>query len=44
MQASLFAGSEDPVLEGLREFDADDRTPEEVVEQVRKWQWELRGK
>jgi DNA mismatch repair protein MutS len=44
VQASLFAGTDDPVLLSLREFDLDGLRPEEVVEQVRKWQRELRGK
>jgi DNA mismatch repair protein MutS len=42
IQASLFARTDDPVLEALREFDIDGRSPEEVVEQVRRWRGELR--
>ena len=41
VQASLFAGTEDPVLQALRGFEIDGLTPEEVVEQVRRWQREL---
>jgi DNA mismatch repair protein MutS len=40
-QFSLFAGTEDPVLAALREFAVEGRSPEEVVEQVRRWQKEL---
>jgi DNA mismatch repair protein MutS len=43
VQASLFAGTEDPVLVALREFDPDRKTPEEVTDQVRHWVRELRG-
>jgi DNA mismatch repair protein MutS len=43
MQASLFAHTEDPVLEALRHFDVEGASPEEVLEQVRSWQRELRG-
>ena len=41
VQASLFAGSEDPVLVALREIDVEALTPEELAEQVRRWQREL---
>jgi DNA mismatch repair protein MutS len=44
VQASLFAGTDDPVLVALREIDVEGMKPEEVVEQVRRWQHELRGK
>jgi DNA mismatch repair protein MutS len=44
IQASLFAGTDDPVLEALREYDPDALTPEEVVEQLRRWRRELRKK
>jgi DNA mismatch repair protein MutS len=42
IQASLFAGTDDPVLEALREYDPDAWTPEEVAAQVRRWQRELK--
>ena len=42
-QPSLFARCDDPVLEELRTFDAEGRTPEEVAAQVRRWQRELCG-
>jgi len=41
IQASLFAGTDDPVLTALREFDPDAVSAEEVVEQVRRWKREL---
>ena len=41
VQASLFAGSEDPVLTALREVDVGALTPEALAEQVRRWQREL---
>ena len=41
VQASLFAGSEDPVLVALRETDVGAMTAEELAEQVRRWQREL---
>ncbi len=41
VQASLFAGSEDPVLVALREIDVGAMTAEELAEQVRRWQREL---
>ena len=41
-QPSLFASSDDPVLQALREFDADHATPEQVLEQVKRWRRELR--
>jgi DNA mismatch repair protein MutS len=43
IQASLFAGTDDPVLVAVRECDLEGMTPEEVVELVRAWQRELRG-
>jgi DNA mismatch repair protein MutS len=43
VQASLFAGTEDPVLMALRELDVGRLTPGEVAAQVEKWQKELRG-
>jgi DNA mismatch repair protein MutS len=43
VQASLFAGTEDPVLVALRQFEPDGKSPEEVTEQVRQWTRELRG-
>ncbi len=41
VQASLFAGSEDPVLQALREFDLSRHSAAEIAEQVRRWQREL---
>lgn len=38
VQASLFAGSEDPVLVALREADLEGMTPVALAEQVRRWQ------
>ena len=38
VQASLFAGTEDPVLMALREADVATMTAEELAEQVRRWQ------
>ncbi len=43
IQASLFANSEDPVLQSLREFDLSLHSPEEIAGQVRRWQRELKG-
>jgi DNA mismatch repair protein MutS len=43
VQTSLFAGTDDPVLQALRDFDVDAATAEELAEQVRRWQRELRG-
>jgi DNA mismatch repair protein MutS len=42
VQRSLFANTEDPVLQAVREFDLDGATPEQVLAQVRRWQRELR--
>jgi DNA mismatch repair protein MutS len=42
IQASLFANSEDPLLQALREFNLEAATPEEVVAQVRRWKRDLR--
>ncbi len=41
LQASLFAGTDDPVLVALRELDLRRMTPEQVLEQVRLWKREL---
>jgi DNA mismatch repair protein MutS len=41
IQASLFANSDDPVLEALRSLDMTALTPEEVVAHVRRWQADL---
>jgi DNA mismatch repair protein MutS len=43
VQRSLFANTDDPVLQALRELDAAKMSPEDVVAQVRRWQRELRG-
>ncbi len=43
VQASLFAGTEDPVLVALREADVGGMPAEEVAELVKRWQRELRG-
>ncbi len=42
-QASLFAGTDDPVMQELRAFEVEGAAPEGVVEQVQRWQRELRG-
>jgi hypothetical protein len=41
VQRSLFANSEDPVLEALRGYEVGCASPEEVAEQVKRWQREL---
>jgi DNA mismatch repair protein MutS len=41
-QPSLFASSDDPVLEALRDFDADRATPEEALAHLKRWRRELR--
>jgi DNA mismatch repair protein MutS len=41
-QPSLFGGSDDPVLQALREFDADRATGEEALAQVKRWRRDLR--
>jgi DNA mismatch repair protein MutS len=41
VQASLFAGTDDPVLLALREMDVEGMPAEALVEQVRRWQREL---
>jgi DNA mismatch repair protein MutS len=41
-QPSLFAGSDDPVLQALREFDADAATPDEALAHVKRWRRDLR--
>jgi len=40
-QPSLFAGSEDPVLQALREFDPDCATPDEALAKLKRWRREL---
>jgi DNA mismatch repair protein MutS len=42
VQPSLFANSEDPILQELRALDVTNATPEEIAAQVRRWQHELR--
>jgi DNA mismatch repair protein MutS len=42
VQRSLFANSEDPVLQALREFDPNKATPEEIVAALRRWKRDLR--
>jgi len=41
VQSSLFAGTDDPVLVALRQLDLRKLSPEQVAEQVRRWQREL---
>jgi DNA mismatch repair protein MutS len=41
VQMSLFANSEDPVLQALRELDLKKTTPEQLVEHVRRWKHDL---
>jgi DNA mismatch repair protein MutS len=41
VQRSLFANSEDPVLQALRDFDVGRASLEEVVAQVKRWQRDL---
>jgi DNA mismatch repair protein MutS len=41
-QPSLFAGSDDPVLQALRDFDADRATADEALAQIKRWRRELR--
>jgi DNA mismatch repair protein MutS len=41
-QPSLFAGSDDPVLLALREFDPEQATAEEALAQIKRWRRELR--
>ncbi|MBY0230717.1 MAG: DNA mismatch repair protein MutS, partial [Gemmataceae bacterium] len=43
VQASLFAGTDDPVLAALREADTERLSGEEALELLRKWQRELGG-
>jgi hypothetical protein len=43
VQASLFANSEDPILQELWALDVTNATPEEITAQVRRWQRELRS-
>jgi DNA mismatch repair protein MutS len=40
-QPSLFAGSDDPVLQALRAFDADTAAPEEALAQIKRWRRDL---
>jgi hypothetical protein len=42
IQGSLFANTDDPILLALREADLDRITPEQALEQLRRWQRELR--
>jgi DNA mismatch repair protein MutS len=42
VQRSLFANTEDPVLQALRELDLNQMTPEEIVAAVRRWKRDLR--
>lgn len=41
IQTSLFAGTNDPILDALRELDLTSLTADEVLDQVRKWQADL---
>jgi DNA mismatch repair protein MutS len=41
VQPSLFAQTEDPILQALRELDADRASPEEVLAKVRRWRRDL---
>jgi DNA mismatch repair protein MutS len=41
VQASLFAGTDDPVLQALKGVQVDALSPEELAEQVKRWQREL---
>jgi DNA mismatch repair protein MutS len=41
-QPSLFGHLDDPVLQSLRAFDLEAVTPEEALEQLKRWQRELR--
>jgi DNA mismatch repair protein MutS len=41
VQLSLFANSEDPVLQAVRRLDLERATPEEVIAELRRWQREL---
>ncbi len=38
------SATDDPVMQELRTFDVEGTAPDAVVEQVRTWQRELRGK
>jgi DNA mismatch repair protein MutS len=40
-QPSLFAGTHDPILQALREFDADAATPDEALAHVKRWRRDL---
>jgi DNA mismatch repair protein MutS len=41
VQPSLFAGSEDPVLQAVRAFDAEHASPEEALAQIKRWRRDL---
>ena len=43
VQPSLFANSEDPVLQHLREIDLAQLSPEDALRQLRVWQRDLRS-
>jgi DNA mismatch repair protein MutS len=43
LQPSLFGHLDDPVLQSLRAFDLEAVTPEEALEQLKRWQRELRS-
>jgi DNA mismatch repair protein MutS len=40
-QPSLFARTDDPVLQALREFDVDHAPPDEALAQIKRWQRDL---
>ncbi len=42
VQTSLFAGTDDPVLLALRDFEVDGVPGEALAEQIRRWQNQLR--
>jgi len=44
IQTSLFANSEDPVIQALRDLDLSRHSPEEVIAQVQRWQRGLGNK
>jgi DNA mismatch repair protein MutS len=41
VQASLFAGTDDPVIDELRRFDPTGKSAEEIVAQIQRWQRDL---
>jgi len=43
VQKSLFANTQDPILQELRDLDLGRATQEEVLSRVRRWQREVRG-